>query len=214
MNAIISSNNLAVETKSIWNHIITLSNVFISLRNNVNDTVSFEETRATIKTILKDSHEYLLEKTSERNSYFVLFALVAHTDEKMLQITQLHPTHQWSSLQQELFNTTDAGTLFYDYIDYFRGRNDIPLIIYEVFYFCLKDGFKGSKVLEPDVCAAYTSELKAHIPVDNFPSIADRTDFKRRAKKRIPIYFYYLAILLSVFLYRLLLELIPFQVEI
>ena len=208
-----TTNTATSEPKTIWFFVIELANHIHAIRHKGLGTASIHETRRTIREILKQSHEFLLEKTVERNAYFVLFALVALTDECMQEYSQKNPSDAWLPLQSELFEITNAGTLFYQYIDYFRGRNDIPVIIYEIFYFCLKDGFKGSKINEQDLRAAYLEELKVHIPIENIPSSSDRPILPDTAKRRVPVVAYYMAGVLILCFLRFLLELIPLEVN-
>ncbi len=209
-----TSNVTTSEPKSIWFYVIALANILHGVRREGLGTTPIHDSRRSIRELLRQSHEFLLEKTSERNAYFVLFALVALTDESMEEYVQKNPSDSWLPLQTELFEITNAGTLFYQYVDYFRGRNDIPVIIYEIFYFCLKDGFKGSKINEPDLRTAYLKELKVHIPVENIPSLSDRPVSIDTAKRRVPVLAYYLAAFLIVSFFRFLLELIPLDVNI
>lgn len=208
------STNTEIESRTIWFYVVGLANLVYAVRRSEVGLPSIHETRKEIRALLKEAHEFLLEKTPERNAYFVIFALVAWVDETMAECVQSKRIENWEDLQGELFEITDAGTLFYQYIDYFRGRNDIPMVIYEVFYFCLKDGFKGSKINEPELRAVYMEELRAHIPTEKVPSIADREIVKVEAKRRVPVFAYYVASLLVLLLFRFLLELIPLEVSI
>ena len=205
---------LTQESRTIWLYIVGLASILDEARRQESDLPSLADTRRETKKILKDAHEFLLERTSERNAYFVIFALVALTDESMQEYVQRHPPDTWLPLQTELFEITDAGTLFYQYIDYFRGRNDIPVIIYEVFYYCLKDGYKGSKIADPTLRTAYMEELKVHIPTEKDQPIDTRTMVTEHAQRRIPIYAYYLIASVILLAFRFGLELIPLNINI
>lgn len=198
-------------SRALWFFVAKVANIIFEARRSEIGLANLEETRLEIKAILKDMHEFLIERTSDRNAYFVVFAMVALVDENMLQHAQRHALASWSPLQVELFEITDAGTLFYQYIDYFRGRNDIPVVVFEIFYFCLKDGFKGSRISEPEIRDAYQDELKVHIPSEPIQLLSKRQLVNETSKRRVPISVYYFATFLIAIMFRFLLELIPLE---
>lgn len=198
-------------SRALWFFVAKVANIIFEARRSEIGLANLEETRLEIKAILKDMHEFLIERTSDRNAYFVVFAMVALVDENMLQHAQRHGLEAWSPLQVELFEITDAGTLFYQYIDYFRGRNDIPVVVFEIFYFCLKDGFKGSRISEPEIRDAYQDELKVHIPSEPIQLLSKRQLVNETSKRRVPISVYYFATFLIAIMFRFLLELIPLE---
>ena len=71
-----------------------------------------------------------------------LFPAFALIDEILLDSSWEHK-HQWvkNSLQKTYFNTTNAGELFFTYLDKL-DREDVQIL--EIYYFCLASGFKGN----------------------------------------------------------------------
>lgn len=199
---------------TVWGFVKELSNVLNGVRDSESSDRSVLEAREDIKKILKSLHEFLLSKTTDRNAYFALFGLVAHLDESMEQCTQKLIQEPWYPLQRELFEISDAGTLYYQYADFFRGRNDIPVFVYEIFYFCLKDGFKGSMINEPEVRNAYLEELRVHIPVESMPHPQEIESCQNRSYTRIPLWSYYLSILFILWIVRAGLKLMPLAIDI
>lgn len=198
--------------RQIWYYLARLSNLNAQITKPDLAADAVPDLRSRLKDTLKEAHTYLLTRTTERNAYFVIFAFVAWLDETIQESRLSGQAVDWYPLQVELFDITDAGTLFYNYIDYFLGRNDIPFIIHEVYFFCLKDGFKGSKISEPELRQAYMQELKALIPEDQPPKIVDRSQLHEMAKKRVPTYAYYLLAFLPPILLRIVLEFIPLEI--
>ena len=197
-----------VINRQIWHFLARLSNLNTQLTKPDLAADAVPDLRSRLKETLKEAHTYLLSRTTERNAYFVIFAFVAWLDETIQESRLSGDAPDWYPLQVELFDITDAGTLFYNYIDYFLGRNDIPFVIHEIYFFCLKDGFKGSRIAEPELRHAYMQEL---IPEDQPPKIVDRSHLHEKAKKRVPTYGYYLMAFIPPILLRIALEFIPLE---
>ena len=84
-------------------------------------------------------------------------------------------------------------------------------MVFEIFYFCLKDGFKGSRISEPEIRDAYQDELKVHIPSEPIQLLSKRPLVNETSKRRVPISVYYFATFLIAIMFRFLLELIPLE---
>jgi type IV/VI secretion system ImpK/VasF family protein len=99
--------------------------------------------REQIRSQLDTLREKLAEHLSERDCYLVLFPIVAHFDE-IVQTTRLDTNRiSWPPLQRELFEIDDAGEMFYETLnDILMKPQTLPLV-YEVYYYCLNDGFRG-----------------------------------------------------------------------
>jgi type IV/VI secretion system ImpK/VasF family protein len=112
---------------------------------------------------LKDNLEQLLD---ESHVHFILFALVALVDEEMQ--CQLPPSEsiQWTPIQRDFYDTTNAGELFYKTLDEILDNSNIPTIVYEVFYFVLKRGFRGKHAKSASRINRYLTFLSEKIPVE------------------------------------------------
>ena len=194
-----------------WLTVIALLDTLKPIRENDLESVSLADIRQEAKKILKAINDNLRELISDSNTYYVLFALTAHCDE-LAQAYGRASTSLTAPLQNELFNTNDAGNLFYKYIELFRGRNDIDDLVFQTYYFCLNDGFKGRYIVDPDMQASYKDELLSYIHVPPI-SVAIRTDpTAYKPIWRIPAWAYYVFVLLVFLLIRYGLDLVPLNI--
>lgn len=151
----------------IWQIIVNLNYSLIALRESnsltpitINDLV---ELRNKLRVQLERLRLTIIEQYSERDAYFVLFPLIAHCDESVKKIILTNHQLEWPSLQQELYQVSDGGDLFYDLLDSVLEKPDTLPLVYEVYYFCLKDGFCGRHSLNSDGLANYMKKLHSHI---------------------------------------------------
>jgi len=109
----------------------------------VDNSPALVNVRKNIRTHLDFLRSQLLEELHERDSYFVLFPIVALFDE-LVQVQFLDVNQAaWPPLQKELFQVDDAGDMFYETLDEILSKPQTLPIVYEVYYFCLNYGFKG-----------------------------------------------------------------------
>ena len=185
--------------QNIWAMIASITDLLKPLRqsNPQSDirTIDLVELRSKLRTKLDDLRKVISAQYSERDTYFVLFPLMAHCDEVMqmliLDIKQL----EWPSLQQELYQVADAGDLFYELLDTALSKSETLPLVYEVYYFCLNDGFNGRYSTNQDRIDEYLQELRTHIHLQ--PLLADIRPFTMSARGnyfRIPTYFYYCSV--------------------
>jgi type IV/VI secretion system ImpK/VasF family protein len=121
--------------------------------------------RSEIRTRLDFLRVKLAETLTERDCYLVLFPIVAYFDEHVKTCYLDENQLSWPPLQKELFQIDDAGELFYDTVDdLLRKPQTIPFI-YEVYYFCLNQGFQGKYVDNPVKISEYMKKLREKIPV-------------------------------------------------
>lgn len=196
----------------VWYQVIRLSELLEPFQKDALTDIQVSEAREAIRTILKQVYDAVQTLLGDRNAYYVLFALTAYCDEIAHSYLQQQHSHGWEPLQIELFNINDAGTLFYRYVELFRGRNDIPSLIFEIYYYCLKSGFKGSYITNPAARKAYLDELEAHINYEKMPHTHHSDDCATNIKRRIPVWLYYLSLVLLILLLRLTLETIPLEI--
>ena len=193
-----------------WERIVAINNLLIPLREADTaaaiEIINLVELRSKLRTQLDNLRSAISEQYSERDAYFILFPLTAHCDELIknliLEIKQL----EWPPLQQELYQVDDAGDLFYELLDNLLGKPETLPLIYEVYFFCLSDGFRGRYSGNPDRIVDYIRRLREHIrlqPVDAVaPPIQAET---KRAIFRLPNYvFYGVSVLLLILVYSFL----------
>lgn len=107
---------------------------------------------------------------TEQESYYTLFAIIVYIDE-IIQTKVLDKTYlSWPLLQMEFYEVDDGGNLFYDTLDHIITKPQIPLFVFEVYYFCLKHGFTGRYLKDPVKIAEYKKTLENKILVNDIES--------------------------------------------
>jgi type IV/VI secretion system ImpK/VasF family protein len=195
--------------QELWLKIVTINSFLSPLRiASVQSTMSMIDLvglRSQLRDQLEDLRAVLTELYSERDAYFVLFPLTAHCDEvvKMLILDTQHL--DWPPLQQELYQVADAGDLFYELLDNALSKPETLPLVYEVYYFCLQDGFCGRYSVNPKRVTDYLQKLQKHIRIAPIMASSLRSATTKRSYFRIPNYSYYCASLfLLVLVYFLL----------
>lgn len=156
-------------------------------------TIDLVDLRAKLRTRLEHLRALLVERHSERDAYFVLFPLVAHYDELVKTLILDMTQAQWPPIQQELYQVADAGDLFYESLDGVLGKPETLPLVYEVYYFCLEDGFMGRYGANPDRFADYRQRLRERIRPSAVEAEAPRwaAAAPRKAPLRLPNWVYY-----------------------
>lgn len=181
--------------QDLWGMVVTINNLLTPLREA--DTAStiamvdFVGLRSKLRAQMEDLRDAVTEKYSERDAYYVLFPLVAHCDEVVKKMIQDSNQLEWPPLQQEFYQVADAGDLFYELLDNALSKPEILPLVYEVYYFCLHDGFSGRYSVNPDRLANYLQKLRNHIRLQPIAEIAPAITAAKRTYFRIPNYVYY-----------------------
>jgi type IV/VI secretion system ImpK/VasF family protein len=132
--------------------------------------------RAELRTKLDFLRATLEENYSERDTYLVLFPIVAQIDE-LIQTNFLQAMKtSWPLLQKELFQIDNAGDVFYEILDDILLKPQTPMFIYEVYYFCLRYGFRGRYESNPVKVIAYLKKLQARLQQEAFPVPPSETE--------------------------------------
>ena len=116
--------------------------------------------REDIRKDLTSMRTELGNHFSERDCYLMLFPIVVYFDE-IIQV--LHPganKETWVPLQREFFQTDQGGELFFDTVDELLDQ-ELPSLIYEVYFFCMSMGFSGRFAGNTQKLQAYMSRIKA-----------------------------------------------------
>jgi type IV/VI secretion system ImpK/VasF family protein len=183
-------------SQALWESIVTINNILNPLREaeteSIISMIDLVELRSKVRTQLEDLRTAITQQYSERDAYYVLFPLTAHCDELVKKL--ILDTHQleWPPLQQELYQVDDAGDLFFELLDNALSKPETLFLVYEVYYFCLNDGFCGRYSVNPGRVADYLQKLRKHIQLQ--PIAATSSPLltpARRAYFRIPNTVYY-----------------------
>ncbi len=169
---------------------------------NFTDNTDFVNARKEIRKQFEDLRIKLLEYLSEQESYQVLFPLVVHFDEivraRFLKEKQL----RWPLLQKEFYDIDNGGELFYDNLNSILRKPQTSEFIFEVNYFCLKNGFQGKYVDDPVKIKEYLKKLEKKISVHDVDSIILFPEDTGEIKYFMsPVWYYGSAFILLVIVY-------------
>ena len=104
------------------------------------------------------------EVLSDHEVYYALFPIVAYADELVQSVTYGGST-MWEPLQSELYEVDNGGEVFYSILDERLRQDETLPLIFEIFYFCLSDGFQGMYSHDARKIDEYKSRLAARIPL-------------------------------------------------
>jgi len=149
--------------------------------------------RAEIRKQLDILRVKLAEQLTERDCYLVVFPIVAYFDEHIKTYYLAEKQLSWPPLQKELFQIDEAGELFYETVDdLLRKPQTIPFI-YEVYYFCLSQGFQGKYADNPVKISEYMKKLREKIPVVDLSSVQTVAETTGQVRLVGSALWYYLA---------------------
>ena len=138
---------------------------------------------------------------SAREAFQVLFPLVIHVDE-LTAVALGARASDWRKLQLEFFEIDDGGELFFLRADELLGQDDVHPLVFEVYYFCLSDGFVGRYGASPSKLDDYKSRLASRIPTRAPPVLMERSEANEVRLVEFPrrLYMFSAAAVLTVFL--------------
>jgi type IV/VI secretion system ImpK/VasF family protein len=172
------------------------------------DTDDIVRIRAELRNQLDYLRTVLAEQYSERDTYIILFAVVAQIDE-LIQVNFLRTMNLiWPLLQKELFQIDNAGDVFYEILDDILQKPQTHTFIYEVYYFCMRYGFRGRYESNPVKFTEYLRKLQAKLKQNELPIAPPPAEAMGRLRQFGPKYRPYLiAAGVVVFAYALFLVL-------
>jgi type IV/VI secretion system ImpK/VasF family protein len=147
--------------------------------------------RTDIRTKLEVLKAKLGEQLNEREVYLVIFPIVVYFDEIVQSQIARGQHTAWPPLQKELYQILDGGEMFYTVLDDILRKPETLPFVYEIFYFCLADGFQGKYAGNQIAIDDYKSKLAAKIPVT--PLEAQESDsqvFRMGQVPRFPFWYY------------------------
>ena len=139
------------------------------------DGADLVELRARLRKRFSWLKSKLGEALSEHEVYYALFPIVIYTDELVATVMP-GQTARWESLQGELYDIDNGGELFYSILDERLRKEETPPVVFEIFYFCLSDGFLGMYAADRVKLGEYMARLKERIPLRE----TDRTALAHR----------------------------------
>lgn len=120
--------------------------------------------RAGIRERLQWLKSELAEVLTEHELHYVLLPLVIYIDELVTSITRGEAS-RWEPLQSELYDIENGGELFYSLMEDHLKKSDTHPFVFQVFYFCLSDGFVGMAERDLRKIEQAKAVLAARIPL-------------------------------------------------
>lgn len=188
-----------------WSLVKDLEEQLSSIRNAPQTQEVLIDAKASLTGKLQELHEHINGFLLDRDAYFVLFSLTAYCDEVIYKKTSSTDI-MWPSLQMHLFNVSNAGDVYFDIINSFRGRYDIPGIVYETYIITLSLGFEGRYAGIPSSIQRYKDELSSFINTRECAQVDAPSKSNRNLPIRIPVAAYYVAFLLLALLINSMLQ--------
>jgi type IV/VI secretion system ImpK/VasF family protein len=165
--------------------------VGVAMRQAFVATDELVEVRSQIRAKLDVLKASFAEKLTEREGYLALFPLVVYFDEIVQNRFVRGQSAPWPPLQKELFKIDDGGALFYDTLDDLLRKPETLPFIYELFYFCLSDGFKGKHTENLAKINEYKHKLEDKIPHPHVTSAAAKEEAAHMISlERLPFSYY------------------------
>jgi type IV/VI secretion system ImpK/VasF family protein len=120
--------------------------------------------RAGIRERLQWLKSELAAVLTEHELHYVLLPLVIYIDELVTSITRGEAS-RWEPLQSELYDIENGGELFYSLMEDHLKKSDTHPFVFQIFYFCLSDGFVGMAERDPRKIEQAKAVLAARIPL-------------------------------------------------
>lgn len=131
------------------------------------------------------------EEHSESDVYMILFALVAHIDEIVQNNILKSLDISWPLLQKELFQIENAGDVYYEILDSILQKPQTNPFIYEVYYFCLRYGFRGRHDNNPASVQEYIKKLRDRIQARSDREFEEDDEAAGHIRKIMAPHWYY-----------------------
>lgn len=122
------------------------------------------ELRARVRKRLQWLRGELSAALTEHEVHYVLLPLVIYTDELMTSITRGQAL-RWEPLQSELYEIDNGGELFFTILEDHLRKSETHPLIFQMFYFCLSDGFVGMCENDARKLDEYKARLRERIPL-------------------------------------------------
>jgi type VI protein secretion system component VasF len=125
---------------------------------------NFVALRASIRERLQWLKGELATVLTEHELHYVLLPIIIYVDELVTAITRGEAS-RWEPLQSELYDVENGGELFYGLMDDHLRKSDTHPFVFQIFYFCLSDGFVGMAERDPRKIEQAKLLLAARIPL-------------------------------------------------
>jgi type IV/VI secretion system ImpK/VasF family protein len=127
--------------------------------------------RGEIREGLRRLEQRLAQGYREPNVRAVMAPLVIHSDERLMVATR-GGVGAWTPLQLEILGFDDGGVQFYTLLEEHLAQAETPALVFEVYYFCLRDGFKGLYADNPARIEDYKERLAKRLSTEEARAMA------------------------------------------
>ncbi len=134
--------------------------------------------RSLVRQRLVELRATIAEVLSDHDVYYALFPVVVHFDE-LVQISTRGEASRWEPLQGELYEVDNGGELFFTIADDKLRQQETHPFVFEVFYFCLADGFSGMYQGDRKKLGEYAARLAERIQPRHAPAPAPTRPARR-----------------------------------
>lgn len=129
--------------------------------------------RSHLRQRLVELRATFAEVLTDHDVYYALFPVVVHVDE-LVRISTRGEAARWEPLQGELYEIDNGGELFFKVADDKLRQQETHPFVFEVFYFCLADGFAGMYQGDRKRLDEYAMRLAERVPLRPTPPAAAR----------------------------------------
>lgn len=163
---------------------------------------------------LLDLHEHMRERlqtlraelAGHADSERMMLILVFYFDERVMRQLPDSARLRWIPLQREWLGSSHGGEKFYEILDKLLQDHKTRSIVFELFYYCLRNGFVGQYAGNPDAIETYKKYLVSRIDV---PPVAERRADSTIAHSPLPqtwhpAWYYLLTLVAIVFMIALM----------
>jgi type IV/VI secretion system ImpK/VasF family protein len=142
------------------------------------DGADLVDIRARLRKRLTWLKARLGELLAEHEVYYALFPIVAYSDE-LVNTASRGAVARWEPLQSELYEIDNGGELFYSILEERLRQDETHPVVFEIFYFCLNDGFLGMYQGDSRKIDEFKARLAERIP----RQAIDGSDEPRKERK-------------------------------
>jgi hypothetical protein len=145
--------------------------------------------RASIRERLQWLKGELATVLTEHELHYVLLPLVIYIDELVTAITRGEAS-RWEPLQSELYDVENGGELFYALLEDHLRKSDTHPFVFQIFYFCLSDGFVGMAERDPRKIEQSKLLLAARVPLTPPPKGPEQQRDQPIELIKFPLHYY------------------------
>ncbi|WP_139121858.1 DotU family type IV/VI secretion system protein, partial [Piscirickettsia litoralis] len=126
--------------------IFRVSCFLVMVKKYKQSKVKQEDYRKTVIDKIKSINLFLGKNYGGDIAYLITFALTVYVDEYINLKVDSVEGERWELVQREMFDVDTGGNYFYKALNHIVDNKYYPKIVYQIYYFILKDGFMGEMI--------------------------------------------------------------------